>query len=122
MWNVNQRVKDGLARTNNAVEAWHRSFQASVSCRKCYLIILKHFKASVACWHPTIWSFIRVIRKEQMETENKLDSLESGEDAPRKKAVYVNRDRRLRTLVVEKYAMREHLAFLRGIARNLSLA
>jgi len=27
LWNVHERVVNGLPRTNNSIEAWHRSFQ-----------------------------------------------------------------------------------------------
>ena len=30
IWNVRGRFTDGLPRTNNSVEAWHRSFQQTV--------------------------------------------------------------------------------------------
>ena len=32
LWNMRDRVNDSLPRTNNLVEAWHRSFQQTVDC------------------------------------------------------------------------------------------
>ena len=42
------RTDDELPRTNNAVEGWHRGFQAHVS----------------AC-HPVFWKFLEVLQKEE---------------------------------------------------------
>ena len=47
-WNTFHRTDDELPRTNDAVEGWHRGFQAHVS----------------AC-HPVFWKFPEVLQKEE---------------------------------------------------------
>ena len=48
LWNYHIETPFGLPRTTNAVEAWHRSFNATVGCH-----------------HPTIWKFIAALKREQ---------------------------------------------------------
>ena len=48
MWNHHFDTAFGLPRTTNAVEAWHRSFNATVGCH-----------------HPNIWKFISALKREQ---------------------------------------------------------
>ena len=51
MWNVRERIENGLPRTNN-IEGWHRRMQSNIS----------------AC-HPTIWKFLEVLKREQAANE-----------------------------------------------------
>ena len=48
MWNQHFMVQNGLPRTTNAVEAWHRSFGCHISFH-----------------HPSIWKFLDKLKKEQ---------------------------------------------------------
>ena len=48
MWNHHFDTAYGIPRTTNAVEAWHRSFNATVGCN-----------------HPNIWKFITALKCEQ---------------------------------------------------------
>ncbi|KAI6651155.1 hypothetical protein LOD99_5506 [Oopsacas minuta] len=52
LWNNHIGTPLGLPRTTNAVEAWHRSFNATVGCH-----------------HPTIWKFILSLKREQSLVE-----------------------------------------------------
>ena len=45
VWNMYAQTLQGLPRTNNAVEGWHRSFQANVG----------------GC-HPNFWKFIDILK------------------------------------------------------------
>ena len=54
MWNQHHEVTQGIPRTSNAVEAWHRLFNATVGC-----------------YHPNIWRFIDVFKREQWLVEVK---------------------------------------------------
>ena len=47
MWNYHFDTPFGLPRTTNIVEAWHRSFNATVGCN-----------------HPSIWKFIASLKRE----------------------------------------------------------
>ena len=63
--------------------------------------------------HPTIWKFIEALRKLQNINKNKIEALcAQGPPVKRRKGS------RLKT-IVEDYANREILDFLRGIAHNL---
>ena len=48
VWNYHFETPFGLPRTTNIVEAWHRSFNATVGCH-----------------HPTVWKFIGSLKREQ---------------------------------------------------------
>jgi len=48
LWNVRERLVDNLPRTNNSVEAWHRSFQQTVDCQ-----------------HPSVYKVIKYSLQEQ---------------------------------------------------------
>ena len=48
MWNCHFEVLAEFPRTTNSVEAWHRSFNATVGCH-----------------HPTIWKIIQALKLEQ---------------------------------------------------------
>jgi len=50
LWNCYSSAADGLPKTNNAVEGWHRSFSSLISSH-----------------HPTIWKFIDGIKKDQFK-------------------------------------------------------
>lgn len=50
-WNKHLDVVDGIARTNNAVEGWHHALKSLFSCH-----------------HPTMWTFLKGLRKEGQRT------------------------------------------------------
>ena len=54
MWSVHNRVEEGLPRTNNHVEGWHRRMQSNVGA-----------------YHPSIWHFLNVLRREQSLNESR---------------------------------------------------
>ena len=97
MWNYHMTVHQGLPRTTNAVEGWHRSFSAHVSCH-----------------HPSIWTFLNVLKKEQGLVEIKQAFYLTGRD-PLKRKCYADREESLKTLV-NGYLTRPKMDFLRGIA------
>ena len=66
MWNQHHEVTQGIPRTSNAVEAWHRLFNATVGC-----------------YHPNIWRFIDVFKREQWLVEVKQAKFIAG-DKPTK--------------------------------------
>lgn len=104
MWNVHDKVEEGLPKTNNSVEGWHRAFNRLV-----------------AGDHPSPFVLVDVIRREQNHTENQLAQLEAGREVvENRKAKYVQLARRLQTLV-DRYDSNEKTAFLRGVAHNIDL-
>ena len=76
----------GLPRTTNTVEAWHRSFDATVGCH-----------------HPNIWKFISALKREQGLVEVKQAKYIAG-DHPTKSRTVLDNDRALRELV-RRYLM-----------------
>lgn len=102
-WNGYHRVIDDLARTNNAVEGWHRGFQTQLG----------------AC-HPSLWKFIDTIKKEQNSNELQIETSLAGEPSgpPRKK--YRDLTDRLK-VIAQNFENRSVVEYLTAIAHNLSL-
>ena len=94
MWNYYHETPFGLPRTNNAVEAWHRSFNASVGCQ-----------------HPNIWRFITSLKREQGLVEFRQAKFTAGA-RPTKRRKEQNTDRALKELV-QSFYYRPRLEFLR---------
>ncbi|XP_077539214.1 uncharacterized protein LOC144151918 [Haemaphysalis longicornis] len=71
IWSVHRSVVEGLPRTNNSAEAWHRSFQANINCTR-----------------PSIWSFLGCLQKEQSLQEMRIAQLDAGQQPPGLPAKY----------------------------------
>jgi hypothetical protein len=105
LWNVHDRLVDGLPRTNNSVEAWHRSFQRTIDCH-----------------HPSLFKLIEQFRREQDHVEIQLERYRNGvrRNGAASKAKYVQVTRRL-TTVAATFGSIPVVDYLRGIAYNLTL-
>jgi hypothetical protein len=105
LWNVYDRLADGLPRTNNSVKAWHRSFQRTIDCH-----------------HPSLFKLIEQFRKEQDHVEIQLDRYRAGarRNGAASRAKYVQVTRRL-TTVASTFGTVPDVDYLRGIAHNLAL-
>ena len=104
LWNVRERVVDNLPRTNNSVEAWHRSFQQTGDCH-----------------HPSVFKLVQHFIAEQDHFELKIERYRSGFRHPEaSKCKYVRLNRRLQALV-PTYGTIPLDDFLRGVAHNVSL-
>ena len=64
LWNMYNQTIDDLPRTNNAVEGWHRSFQANVGA-----------------YHPNFWRFIDILKREQNLTQVNIAQARAGHPA-----------------------------------------
>lgn len=103
LWNMHERTVQGLPRTNNAVEAWHRAFQGSMTCQ-----------------HPTLWRFIETLRREQSLQEATLaQAVAGGRPIPQRKK-YEAVNRRLQRLLANRHEMPVK-DFLRGCAHNCEI-
>ncbi|RNA28036.1 hypothetical protein BpHYR1_054466 [Brachionus plicatilis] len=60
LFNLYDRVKQCLPRTNNFVEAWHNAFSSMLNK------------------HPLVYSLVYSLIKEQKRTENELVRLKTG--------------------------------------------
>ena len=97
MWNHHHEVPIGIPRTTNAIEAWHRSYNATIGCHL-----------------PNLWKFIDSLKREQCLVEAKQAKYIGG-DKPVK--LLKNRaNEEALTNLVQGYLHRPQLEFLRGVA------
>jgi len=71
LWNQYDATLEGLPKTNNSVEGWHKAFSSLL-----------------AATHPTIWRLIDTLKKEQGLTEIKINQLMVGQEPPTKRKKY----------------------------------
>ena len=62
LWNQFENVRNGIQKTNNNVEGWHRAFQLGMGFA-----------------HPTTTKFLQYLRKEQSFTGNRIARIRAGE-------------------------------------------
>ena len=97
LWNIFHLVPQGLPRTTNLVEGWHRGFLTTCGCH-----------------HPTIWKFIEALKTEQASVELKQLRFISGEN-PKKTKKSIEKEKSIMNLV-NSFAYRPILLYLRGIS------
>ena len=102
LWNIHRRVIDDLPRTTNMLEGWHKQFATSVSCA-----------------HPTIWKFVKVLRKDAGVQLVRIAHFVAGRPPTQQKRVYRDLNERVKT-IVNDYGNRNIIEFLRGIQYNLT--
>ena len=103
MWNMYDRLSEGLPRTNNSVEAWHLAFQNSPQCV-----------------HPSIWKLITTLSKENQLQEVVLAQTLSGSRPLYKKACYKRVNEALKHLFQQRNNM-PLLDYLRGCSYNIEM-
>ena len=104
IWNVHDRVVVNLPRTNNSVEAWHRSFQQTVDGD-----------------HPSVYKLVKHFIQEQDHYELKMERYRAGFRHPEaSKSKYIRLNRRLQALVAT-YGTVPSDDYLRGIAHNIDI-
>ncbi|KAI6655345.1 hypothetical protein LOD99_2180 [Oopsacas minuta] len=69
IWNMYERVRQQLPRTNNIVEGWHNAFNSNVGCS-----------------HPSVSKLFKSLQREQSLQEAKLIKWESGDTIVRSKS------------------------------------
>ena len=102
-WNCYDSVKDGIAKTNNSVEGWHRKLPTLLGAD-----------------HPTIWKFIKGLKEEQSMNEKDFNQYISGMDPSTTRKTYKDIANHINN-VVQDYQGRYIMDYLRGIAYNLDL-
>jgi hypothetical protein len=100
-WNCHEGTLQGLAKTNNFVEAWHRGF------------------SSVVISHSKIYPFITELKKEQVKNAFVIEQIIAGTEVHQGKK-YRDTARAIKT-IVEDYENRELMDYLRGLAYNFKL-
>lgn len=103
LWSVHDRVVQGLPRTNNSVEAWHRAFQGTVG----YV-------------HPTVYKLVESIQLEQSHTENIVTKINAGRTVIKVNAKYARVNTALTTLVYG-FDGQNYPDYLRSISHNIEL-
>ena len=102
IWNVFNRADNDLPRTNNAVEGYHKKLQSSTSCH-----------------HPNLWKFLDIIKGDIGINRVQIDQMLGGHVAPPPRKKYMDSNARILT-IVNDFANRNILDYLRGIAHNIS--
>lgn len=102
LWNCYDVTLEGLPRTNNAVEGWHRGFD-SLTTR----------------YHESLWETIDNFRREQTLCEATIEEDVAGGPPPPKKRKYVRAEDRLQAIVLTYEENEDLQDYLRGIAHNI---
>ena len=84
LWNMYNQTLDDLpiARTNSAVEGWHRSFQANVGA-----------------YHPNFWKFIDILKREQNLTQVNIAQARAGHQPEPQRRRYLDSNQRIKNIV-----------------------
>ncbi|MGH0152123.1 UNVERIFIED_CONTAM: hypothetical protein FKN15_022013, partial [Acipenser sinensis] len=101
MWNCYDAVEQHLPHTNSSVEGWHRAFGELLGSR-----------------HPSIWTFMEDIQKEQALNELKMEQLIAGNLPPEGRVRYHTIARNIE-LIVADYFNRPLCDYLLSIAHNI---
>ncbi|CAF3470781.1 unnamed protein product [Rotaria socialis] len=72
-WNMAARVKNNMYRTNNNIEAWHRKLNCAFQCT-----------------HPTLWTFINKLIKEENNIHSDVINAMSGRLPPKQRNESLN--------------------------------
>ena len=99
MWNVLNRHDQGSTRTTNALEAFHHSFNALISCQ-----------------HPSIWTLLDSLKRQQALTLNTISEIQRGQTFHTSAKERMRNDRIMR--LVSQYSPANADRTLRGIAYN----
>ena len=97
VWSIQDRVTEGLPRTNNSVEGWHHAFQRTVGLN-----------------HPTIYKLVEAMQLEQSYTQ-----IAQGRLFVKKNTRYERIDQAYST-IVNGYRRREQMDYLRSIIININ--
>ena len=82
LWNMYDQTIGDLPRTNNAVEGWHRRFQANVGA-----------------YHPNVWKFIDILKREQSLNHVNISQARAGHQPEPQRRRYQDSNRRIKNIV-----------------------
>ena len=103
LWNMFHGTFNETARTNNSIEGWHRSFQATVGAS-----------------HPSCWNFMeKLIQDHRLHCVNLLQVL-GGHAVPPVRRQYFDANQRL-IRILDNFPNLDAMQYLRSIAYNLGL-
>ena len=81
MWNVRDRTKEGMPRTNKKLYGWHKEIQVM-------------FQGS-----PNIWKFVRALGQERILQHGELVQIQAVEYREKQNKVYESLNKRLVSLI-----------------------
>ena len=76
--------------------------------------------AALTAYHPCLWKFLNVLKKEQALTNVILNQMDAGQEAPQQRRQDRATTQRLEA-ITRDYGNRQPLDYLRGIAHNIRL-
>ena len=82
LWNMYNQTLDDLPRTDNAIEGWHRSFQANVGA-----------------YHQNFWKFIDILKREQNFTQVNIAQARAGHQPDPQRRRYLDSNQRIKNIV-----------------------
>ena len=91
------------SKNNNALEGWHRRFQANV-----------------VAYHPNLWKFIDILKREQSLNHVNISQARAGHQPQPQRRRYQDSNRRIKNIVQDYHNM-DRLQYLRGLAHNISM-
>jgi len=83
IWNCYELIQKDIPRTNNAIEGWHNGFNSMLNAV-----------------HPSIWTFIKALKKEDNLNQFKVEQSISGYSLPKKRK-YKDSALRIKNLVLQ---------------------
>ena len=103
LWNMYNQTLDDLPRTNNAVEGWHRSFQANVGA-----------------YHPNFWKFIDILKHEQNLTQVNIAQARASHQPEPQCRRYLDSIQKIKN-IIQDYHNCDIMQYLWGLAHNISM-
>ena len=88
LWNMYDETTGDLLRTNNAIEGWHRRFQANVGA-----------------YHPNFWKFIDILKREQCLNHVNISQARAGHQPEPQRRRYQDSNRRIKNIVQDYHNM-----------------
>jgi hypothetical protein len=101
-WNVRERTLSNMPRTNNHCEGYHNAIQNGISCS-----------------HPTIWTLIDYLKKEEALVVLKIVQYNRGDKKEQNKK-YKDITENLKELI-NRYNPEDKMVFLKGCASVLKM-
>ncbi|XP_050064228.1 uncharacterized protein LOC126553085 [Aphis gossypii] len=103
LWSIYENIDNGIPRTSNHAEAWHRRWNELVGRA-----------------HIGLFTLIKELQKEQSKVDADIEAILRGAPKPRPTNVQQKREQRLKTAFDNREG-KTRLDYLRGIAHNLTM-
>ena len=104
-WNVRTQTVEGIPRTTNKIEGWHRALQSQFESH-----------------HPSVWRFLLGIRREHKLQYLSLQQILAGQDPPTLRKKYRDTNNRVNNLIARHTAGEMTTPeTLRALAHNIAM-